>query len=125
MKLFHKKEKTKKGTVEHNAQKMKKKYPLSEYGYFGEKGHGKSRVIYSDNHEKEAERFYSKISKGGKKQALPNGHGEHKTMRDGGKVIYRKKTLTPNSPAVNLGDMKGKIKNQKIHFEKRRKNNGK
>lgn len=40
-------------------------------------------------------------------------------MKDGGKVIYRKITSTPNSPAVSLGNMKGRAKNQKIHFVKR------
>ena len=44
-------------------------------------------------------------------------------MKDGGRVIYRERTSTPDSPAVNLSEMKGKVKNQKIHFE-RRKNNG-
>lgn len=120
-----KKETLQKGSVDYNAHKMRKKYPLTEHGYFGKKGKGDSRVIYSDRHEKEAECFYSKISKGGKKELLKNGHGEQKTMKDGGMVIYRRKTSTPNSPAVDLGKMKGKVKNQKIHFEKRRKDSGK
>lgn len=130
MGLFHRKrkveeQKPKKGTVARNAQRMQQKYPLTEHGYFGEKGKGNSRVIYSNNHIKEACYFYSQVSKGGKRGVLSNGHGEVKTMKDGGKVIYRKTTSTPNSPAVNLGNMKGKVKNQKIHFEVRRMKNGK
>lgn len=46
-------------------------------------------------------------------------------MKDGGKVIFRKKTSTPNSPAVSLGNMKGEVKNQKIHFVKRKIGYGK
>ncbi|MBQ8375273.1 MAG: hypothetical protein IJX98_06870 [Clostridia bacterium] len=110
--------KTQKGTVEYNAQKMKKRYPLNEYGYFGESGDNK-RVIYAKNHERESRRFYSQVSKGGEEIPLDNGRGVKKIMRDGGVVVYRKKTKTPNSPAVDLGGMKGKVKNQRIHFIKR------
>jgi hypothetical protein len=42
-------------------------------------------------------------------------------MKDGGRVIYREKTSMPNSPAVNLSEMKGEVKNQKIHFEREEK----
>ncbi len=130
MLLFKRKPKRQKktpqrGTVDYNAYKMRKKYPLSKNGYFGERGQGRSRVVYSDEHEKEAKHFYEKMGKYGKRKPLPNGHGEQKIMKDGGLVIYRKKTSTPNSPAVNFGKMKGKVKNQKIHFVKMRKNNGK
>lgn len=117
-------EKGGKGTVGYNAHKMRKKYPTTKDGYFGVKGKS-SRVIYSKNHVKESKQFYSEISKGGKETSLPNGHGVQKTMRDGGKVTYREKTSTPNSPAVDLGKMQGKIKNQKIHFERRTRNDEK
>ena len=103
-------------TVERNAQKMTKKYPLTAQGYFGRQGKGNARVIVSNDQNQEAKCFYAMISKGGKEKPLPNGHGVQKMMKYGGTVVYREKTSTLNSPAVNLGNMKGKIKNQKIHF---------
>lgn len=118
-KILRQKELSPRHTVDYNAYKIRKEYPLNEYGYFGKKGKGKSRVIYSDNHDKDAKHFYSKIGKGGKRELLLNGHGEQRTMKDGGKVIYRKITSTPNSPAISLGNMKGRVKNQKIHFVNR------
>lgn len=66
-----------KGTVDYNAKKIQKRYPLNKYGYFGKKGNG-ARVIYTYNHEKAAKCFYFKISKGGKRSLLTNGHGEQK-----------------------------------------------
>ena len=122
--LGYTRQKGKRGTVDYNAHKMRKKYPTTKGGYFGKRGKGGARVIYSENQYKESNRFYSKISKGGRETSLPNEHGVQKTMKDGGRVVYRKKTSTPDSPAVDLGKMQGKIKNQRIHFE-RKKSNGK
>ena len=108
------------GTVDYNAHKNRKKYPTTEGGYFGEKGNSR-RVIYAENQYKESKNFYSKIGKGGVETPLPNKHGRQKTMKDGGRVVYREETSTKESPAVDLGLMKGKIKNQRIHFERRKK----
>ena len=44
-----------------------------------------------------------------------------KIMNDSGVVTYREKTTTPNSPAVDFGNMKGKVKNQRVHFLKKEK----
>ena len=112
--------KRKRGTVDYNAHKNRKIYPTTNGGYFGEKGKSR-RVIYSDNQYEESKRFYSKIGKGGEETPLPNKHGMQKTMKDGGRVVYREETSTIESPAVDLGLMKGKIKNQRIHFERRKK----
>jgi hypothetical protein len=101
---------------------MTKKYPLTAQGYFGRQGKGNARVIVSNDQNQEAKCFYAMISKGGEETALPNGHGRQTTMKYGGVVVYRGKTSTPNSPAVSLSKMKGKIKNQKIHFEKEQNN---
>ena len=105
-----------KGTVDYNARKMRKEYPTTKGGYFGVAGKNR-RVIYSKNQYEESRRFYSKVSRGGNESPLPNKHGVRKIMRDGGVVIYREKTSTPDSPAVDFGKMKGKVRNQKIHFE--------
>ena len=98
--------------------KCEKKYPTTSGGYFGTKGDNK-RVIYSSNQYKESKEFYSKVSKGGVEAPLPNGRGKQKVMKDGGKVVYREKTSTNDSPAVDLGKMKGRVKNQRIHFIKK------
>ena len=114
-----------KGTVDYNAEKMSSKYPVNENGKFGEKGDN-SRVIYAKNNIKESRKFYKKVSKGGVEQPLPKGNGVKKIMKDGGVVTHREKTSTPNSPAVDLNGLKGeKVKNQKIHFEKKENKNGK
>ena len=123
MGLFHKKPKKEKNklqkdTVDYNANKNRKRYPTTKSGYFGEQGENK-RIIYSKNQVKESKRFYCKIGKGGEEKLLTNGHGKQKIMKDGGIVTYRKETSTPNSPAVDLGKMKGKVKNQRIHFIKK------
>lgn len=123
-------EKGRKGTVDYNAHKMRRKYPLNEQGYFGKKGKSKGkpgqkqvvRVIESENQYKTAKDFYSKISKRGKESLLPNGRGKRKDLSDKTAIVYREKTGTPNSPAVSLNTPKSsKVENQKIHFEKRRR----
>ena len=124
MALFRKakeeKKRTEKGTVDYNAHKNRKKYPTTKGGYFGETGDNK-RVIYSKNQFEEAKRFYSKMGKGGEEEPLPNAHGVKKIMKDGGVVSYREKTSTKDSPAVDFGKMKGRVKNQRIHFIKKEK----
>lgn len=118
----------KKDTVDYNAHKMRRKYPLNKQGYFGKKGKSKGkpgqkqvvRVIESGNQYKTAKDFYSKISKGGKENPLPNGRGKRKELSDKTAIVYREKTGTPNSPAVSLNTPKtSKVESQKIHFEKK------
>lgn len=118
----------KRGTVDYNAHKMRRKYPLNEQGYFGEKGKSKGkpgqkqivRVIESRNQYKTAKDFYSKISKGGEETPLPNGRGKRKDLSDKTAIVYREKTGSIDSPAVSLNVPKNsKVKSQKIHFEKK------
>ena len=54
----------------------------------------------------------------GTEKRLSNGHGVRKIMKDKGLVVYRPKTSTKESPAIDLSNMNGFIKNQKIHFIK-------
>jgi hypothetical protein len=119
--LLKPKRKTRWGTVDYNAKKMRRQYPLDRNGYFGTKAKN-SQVIYSENHIKDARSFFYKLGAGGKKKNLSNGRGIQKTMTDGGIVVYREKTTTPNSPAVDLNKMTGIVKNQKIHFIRKGKN---
>ncbi|MBQ7340405.1 MAG: hypothetical protein IJW43_06095 [Clostridia bacterium] len=117
--------KRRRGTVDFNAFRIRRKYPLSKHGYFGVSGENR-RVIYANNHHREAKSFFSKLSRGGrkkdalKKKTLRNNI-DIRVMRDGGHVTYREKTSTPNSPAVDLGRLTGKVKNQRIHFLKKEK----
>ena len=110
-------------TVDFNANKMKKTYPLTSGGYFGRKGKGASRVIHSSNCIKESKKFFSNIARGGRKKDI-SSNVLQRIMADGGVVVYREKTSTPESPAINLGKMIGKVRNQKIHFVKKEKNDG-
>lgn len=84
--------KTKRGTVDHNAHRMRKKYPLSKGGYFGEKGDNK-RVVHAENQIKESKKFYTQVSRGGKNKPMSNGRGSQKIMKDGGVVTYREKNV--------------------------------
>lgn len=49
----------------------------------------------------------------------PNGKGVQTIFDDGSRVVYRVKTSTPNSPAIDISinDYSG-IRKQKIHFIK-------
>lgn len=126
------KSKKKQTTIEENARRMKKKYPLNEEGYFGKRGKGRARgkrgkkekvrVIESNNQYRTARDFYLKIGRGGKEGPLPNGHGVERRLSDDSSIIYREKTGTENSPAVHIHiNKESKIQNQKIHFERRKK----
>ena len=110
----------KKGTVDYNARKMRKKYPMTKGGYFGVAGENK-RVIYSNNQYADSKKFYNRMGKGGTEKPLSNAHGIKRIMKDGGVVSYREKTSTKDSPAVDFGKMKGKVKNQRVHFIKKEK----
>ncbi len=105
-------------SVSDNAKKVSKKYGLKDNGFFGTKGKN-SRIFKCDDPLKESADFYSKISKGGKEDVLPNGKGVRSTFEDGSRVVYRKKTSTPDSPAVEISiTIYDGIKKQKIHFIK-------
>lgn len=102
-------------------------YPINTSGYFGEIGKSNSvaiRQIFSDDPVKEAQSFYEKLSFGGIEENLPNGKGKKTTLRDGTIIVYREKTSTPDSPAVEINvrysKEHGKIKSQKIHFERKK-----
>ena len=108
----------KKITIDSNADKIKKEYPLSVSGYFGRKGKN-TRVIKSETPESTSIDFYKKIGEGGKTEPLKNGHGTMTTLPDGSKIIHRLITSTKGSPAVEIKIYgNSKVKGQKIHFIK-------
>lgn len=115
---------SKKNTIEKNAQRVSKKYPVTKDGYFGKPGKSsKVRVITSDNQHKTSREFFSDLSKGGVKTKLKNGKGKQATLPDKTDIVHRPTTSTKNSPAVDITVRKeSKIKTQKIHFEKEKKN---
>ncbi len=105
-------------SVADNIKSVAKKYSLNKNGYFGTKGKN-SRVFKSKDPIKASADFYKKISKGGKQSKLPNGKGVQTIFSDGSRVVYRVKTSTPNSPAIDISvSIYSGIKNQKIHFIK-------
>lgn len=112
------KEVAKSTSVTDNIKSVAKKYGLNKSGYFGAKGKN-SRVFKSNDPIKASADFYKKISKGGKQSKLPNGKGVQTIFSDGSRVVYRVKTSTPGSPAVDISiSIYSGIKKQKIHFIK-------
>ena len=105
-------------SVADNARSVAKKYNLNKNGFFGTKGKN-ARVFKSNDPIKSSADFYKRISKGGKHSVLPNGKGVQTVFDDGSRVVYRVKTSTPNSPAVDISiSIYSGIKKQKIHFIK-------
>ncbi len=105
-------------SVADNAKSVAKKYNLSKSGLFGEAGKN-CRVFKSNDPIKSSADFYKKISKGGKEKQLSNGKGIQAVFDDGSRVVYRVKTSTPNSPAIDISiSIFSGIKKQKIHFIK-------
>lgn len=105
------------GSIENNARAMSHKYPMIN-GYFGVKGKN-HRVIYSKNQYETASDFYSKITCGGVEKNLPNNKGKINYLEDGTKIVYREKTSTQQSPAVEITVYyPNNVRGQKIHFLK-------
>ena len=105
-------------SVADNAQSVAKEYNLGIDGFFGEKGKN-VRILKSDDPIKTSADFYKRIGNGGKQSVLPNGKGVQTIFDDGSRVVYRIKTSTPDSPAVDISiSIYSGIRNQKIHFIK-------
>ena len=108
--------------IDANANRMSKKYPITQKGYFGQPGKNSGiRVICSTTPIETAKHFYKQISKGGHEEQLANGRGKQTIFSDGSRVVFRLYSKS-GSPAVEIRIIKsGKIKPQKIHFEEERK----
>lgn len=103
-----------------NVKTISSKYRIGPSGYFGEKGKN-HRIIRSNTPVQTSADFYKKISKGGIEFPLPNRKGVQAVFSDGTRIVYRMKTSTPNSPAVEISvSIYSPVKNQKIHFIKER-----
>lgn len=109
-----------------NLKRTAESFSLNDEGYFGEIGKSNSpwiREIKSDDVVKTALSFYDLIGFGGIERELKNGKGLISELKDGTCIVYRENTSTPNSPAVEINIRKsknhGKIKYQKIHFERK------
>ena len=103
-------------TISGNAEEMKKDYPYTKNGKFGEKGKN-AQIIKTDTPAKTSIDFYNRLRKGGKIEPLPNGKGTMTTLPDGTIITHRLVTKTPNSPAVDINVKHSQvIKSQKVHF---------
>ena len=108
-------------TISDNAEKMKKDYPLTSHGYFGEKGKN-TRIIKTDTPADTSTDFYNRLSNGGKSELLSNGKGTRTILPDGSIIVHRLITSTSESPAVDIKVIgKSKVQSQKIHFVKEEK----
>ena len=104
--------------VDANVASMSSIYPITESGYFGERGKNE-RVIKTADPEATSFDFYSRIGRGGKVEPLANGKGTRTTLDDGTIIVHRLITKTPDSPAVSIKVIQSnRIKSQKIHFIK-------
>ncbi len=115
-------------TIAENINSLKSNYGFNN-GYFGEQGqsrHISTRNIKSDNPIKDSKDFYDKITHGGIENKLPNGKGYMTEMSDGSIITYREYKSSDGSPVVDINIKyskdNGGIKQQKIHFVKRRSN---
>lgn len=108
-----------------NVLKLKESYDFSQ-GYFGVRGDGGSsfvRHIESDDPLSAAHVFYDKAAYGGLEEKL--GPGRWKTtMEDGTVLTMREVSSSDGSPAVDINIRRstdvGDVKNQRIHFVKKR-----
>lgn len=104
-------------SVESNAELVKKKYGLTEDGFFGKKTKTRARIFESPNPIEDSIEFYDKLGTGGVKEPLPNGRGTKTTLGDGTVITHRVITSTKDSPAVDIKIVPpSKIKKQKLHF---------
>lgn len=110
-----------------NINEVSKKYPLSDSGYFGEKGNGKGvRVIETNTPYKTARDFFDKIAKGQERKPLRKDktqktNQQYVEFADGTRVNKRIKTSSSGSPAIDIfitTNTASGVKTQKIHFAK-------
>lgn len=103
-----------------NLKNISKKYKLTESGYFGKPGRGRTftRNISSKNPETTAKDFYETISQGGIEYS--HAKGKYAKMADGTIVAYRKISSSDGTSVVEINvhysSNSGGLKNQKIHF---------
>ena len=104
--------------IDDNYNAIVAKYPINEFGQFGEKGKN-SRIIYSKNPVNESAKFFDILSKGANIEMVKDNKVTLAYFSDGTVVSYRVVTKTKDSPAVQI-TIKGQSKfhSQKIHFMK-------
>lgn len=109
--------------ITENVSSVAKDY-LYHDGYFGVRGNGKQvRIIYSDDPAFTGKDFYDKIAYGGIEKDLENGKGKITKMADGTVITFRPTTKSDDNPGVDINieysSNHGKLKKQKIHFERK------
>ena len=106
-------------TFADNLASLEKKYPLSDSGYFGPKGDGRSfvRHLLSDNPIATANDFYKTATKNYASEKKIGDKGMVANMRDGTSVSIRKTHSSDGSPVVEINILSpGRVKKQKIHL---------
>lgn len=90
-------------------------------GRFGRKGKN-TQVVESTDPSATARHFWAVLSKGGRAAPLPNGRGDRVRFDDGSLVVFRTRTTTTGSPAIEISITSTKLglpPYQKIHFVKK------
>ncbi len=104
-------------SIDENALLVKDKYGLDENGFFGETTKTRSQVFKSSSPIDDSLEFYDKLSTGGKRTLLDNGHGVKTVLDDDTVITHRVITSTKGSPAVDIHVYsKAFVQTQKIHF---------
>ena len=101
-----------------NMARAATEFGASPSGYFGVRGKN-SRVIQTPDPQRTSERFWKMLSAGGRVHVLPNGKGRVAWFADGSRIVYRVKTSTKGSPAVEIKVSTpghGIPPSQKVHF---------
>lgn len=108
-------------------------YVLNEVGFFGEKANDTVRHIFGKNPLETMKDFVEKATKGAEIKALANGKGYIAKFSDGFQIIYREKSSSDGSPAleiwtnirtrnasstveIEISGQRLKVSYQKIHF---------
>jgi hypothetical protein len=84
-----------------NIEQLAKRYPLTAGGRFGRRGRN-AQVVESDDPAATARQFWAALSKGGQPRPLPNGRGQRVRFDDDSLIVFRPRTTTAGSPAVEI-----------------------
>ena len=121
------------GKFADNLGNLIKDYFLDGMGFFGERANDTVRRIFSEDPLATMKDFVKKATEGAEIKELANGKGYIARFSDGFQIIYREKSSSDGSPALEIwtnkkarnasstvefeiGGMKIKIRYQKIHF---------
>lgn len=110
-------------TLKSNLAALTRHFPPSRSGYFGVASReGNTRLIRSNDPQKEAKRFFSTFSKDASYIWEERPGVFRARFQDGTHIVFRLRSGSDGSPVVNFKLSRGYLgiqSNQKIHFTRR------